>query len=552
MSCPDTARHGRRATVQWSIVPLVLALAVAGCGSDPAGPAPPTFSVGGSLAGLLAGRSLTLQNNGADNQTLSADGTFTFATLLRDGAGYAVTVSAQPAGMFCGVTNGAGNIAGADVTSVAVDCTAITTMLDPTFGTGGFASFDRGSGLDDSGNEMVLDGSGRLVVVGHSVNGATGAFEMALWRVNATGVLDGGFGSGGLAVHPGEDVPGTNLPEVIGTSVQIDGSGRLVVAGYDIDAAGIWGVAVWRFTSDGNPDATFGTGGLVRSTVPQAGGVGVALDGSGRIVVSGFAWNGFDWDATVWRFNTDGTPDSTFNGIGYAMQNHSAGTGFATGEDIGVGVAVDGSGRVVMAGYSSNAAGNQDMTVWRFTSDGNLDGSFNGTGVFRHDNAAGGGGNDVGRTIAFDASGRIVVVGWSPCASGGDDTAVWRLTSGGALDPAFNGTGYNTQGGTAGGNGVDTGRDVVVDASDRVVVVGESDNAAGNRDMVVWRFGSDGRLDGTFGGTGVLVHGAAAGGSAANDGARGVTIDGSNRIVIAGRSVSAAGTQDMTVWRVVP
>jgi uncharacterized delta-60 repeat protein len=291
---------------------------------------------------------------------------------------------------------------------------------------------------------------------------------------------------------------------------------------------------------------------LVRVTSPQSGGVGVALDGTGKILVSGFGWNGFDWDAVLWRFNTDGSPDSTFNGIGYAMQNHSAGSGAATGEDIGVGVAVDGSGRIVMAGYSSNAAGNQDMTVWRFNDNGTPDAGFNGSGVFRHDNAAGGSGNDVGRTIAFDASGRIVVVGWSPSATGGDDAAVWRLTSSGALDPGFNGTGYNTQGGTAGGNGVDTGRDVVIDAAGRIVMVGESANANGDQDMVVWRFGSDGTPDGSFGGTGALVHGGAAGGSNGNDGARGVVIDGGDRIVIAGRSVSGAGTQDVTAWRVVP
>jgi uncharacterized delta-60 repeat protein len=536
------------------LVVVLGTFATAACGSDSTAPPGAKFTLGGTLTGLTAGKSLVLQNNGGDNRSLTADGAFTFATSLSGQADYAVTVSTQPSGMFCGVANGGGTIAAADVTNVAVDCADITTTLDPTFGAGnaGFATFDRGSSLTDSGNEVALDGSGRLVVVGHSLNSATGALEMALWRVDTTGTLDGGFGSGGQVFHPGEIVADTLIPEVIGTGVAVDGSGRVVVAGYQIDASGIWGVAVWRFTSNGTPDATFGNGGLVRTTSPQSGGVAVALDGSQKILVSGFAWNGTDWDAAVWRFNTDGSPDSTFNGIGYVSQNYSALSGGTAGEDIGVGVSVDGSGRIVMAGYSGNAAGNQDMTVWRFTSGGLLDNGFNGTGVFRHDNAAGGSGNDVGRTVAFDASGRIVVVGWSPSPSGGDDTAVWRLTTTGALDLTFNGTGYNTQGGTAGGNGVDTGRDVVIDPNGRVVIVGESANAAGDQDMVVWRFGSDGRLDGAFGGTGFLLHGGAAGGTGGNDGARGIVIDGSDRIVVAGRSVSGAGTQDMTVWRVVP
>jgi uncharacterized delta-60 repeat protein len=215
-------------------------------------------------------------------------------------------------------------------------------------------------------------------------------------------------------------------------------------------------------------------------------------------------------------------------------------------------VAIDGSGRIVMAGYSSNAAGNQDMTVWRYTAAGVLDASFNGSGVFRHDNAAGGGGNDVGRTVAFDASNRIVVVGWSPSIAGGDDLAVWRLTAAGALDPSFNGQGFAIHDGAAGGNGVDTGRDIVIDGAGRIVLVGESTNAAGDFDLVIWRYATDGLLDVTFNGTGYLVHAAAAGGTNGNDAGRGVGIDGSGRIVAVGRSVSAAGTLDMGVWRVVP
>ncbi len=540
------------AGVRWPLVPFLAALALAACGSDSSGPGKPRYAVGGTLAGLLAGKSVALENNGADGTTLSGNGPFTFAATLKDGTGYDVRVATQPAGMFCGVTNGSGTLAGADVTDVAVDCAAVTTALDTTFGAGhdGLAFFDRGDNLDDSGNEVALDGTGRIVVVGHSRNAATGALELALWRLTAAGALDGGFGTGGQAFHPGEVVADTLLPEVVGTSVVIDGSGRIVAAGYDIDAHGIWGVAVWRFLADGTPDNSFGTNGLARLTSPQAGGVGVALDGSGRIVVSGFAWNGFDWDAAVWRFTTAGIPDSSFDGDGLVTANYSAGSGVATGEDIGVGIAVDGSDRIVMAGYSSNAAGNQDMTVWRFNTDGSPDNGFNGTGRMTHDNAAGGGGNDVGRTVAFH-NGAILVSGWSPSTAGGDDAAVWRITSTGSLDLTFNGTGYATVGGSAGGNGTDTGRDVIVDGAGRVYLVGESANGAGNQDMVIWRFTSGGILDGLFNGSGVLVHGQAAGGSG-NDGARGVVLDGSGRLVVAGRSVSGAGTQDVTVWRVEP
>jgi uncharacterized delta-60 repeat protein len=532
---------------------LVLALLNAACNNDDNTPSPATYSVGGTVSGLVSGKSLVLQNNGGDDRTVAANGPFTFPTALANGATYSVAVSTRPAGMACPITGGSGTVAAADVTTVMVSCVDVTTTLDPTFGPGGagFVTLDGGSNADDSGNEMTFDGSGRIVVAGHSVDG-TGAYQMALWRLSTDGTPDGGFGNGGLVLHPGEVVAGTGVPQVIGSSVRVDGSGRIVVAGYDIDAAGNWGVAVWRFLSTGTPDPAFGTNGLVRSIGSQSAGVGVAIDGNQNIVVSGFSWNGMDWDEAVWRFLDDGTPDSSFNGTGFASQNSSAGSGTAMGEDIGVGVSIDGSGRILVAGYSSNASGNQDMTVWRYTTAGALDASFAGTGIFRHDNAAGGSGNDVGRTIAFDALGRIVVVGWSPSSAGGDDFALWRLTATGTLDLTFNGQGFVTRNGTAGGNGVDTGRDVVIDGSGRIVATGESTTAAGDLDMVIWRFLADGTPDVIFGGAGYLLEDGAAGAAGGNDAGRGIGIDGSSRIVVAGRSTTPAATLDMAAWRVVP
>jgi hypothetical protein len=79
-----------------------------------------TYSVGGSVSGLSG--SVTLQNNGGDDLTVTGNGTFTFATSVANGAGYSVTVSAQPAGQSCSVTNGVGTVAAADVTNIDVSC----------------------------------------------------------------------------------------------------------------------------------------------------------------------------------------------------------------------------------------------------------------------------------------------------------------------------------------------------------------------------------------------------------------------------------------------
>lgn len=84
-----------------------------------------TFNISGTLTGLSAGSSVVLQDNGTDNLTLTADGTFTFATKVTN---YSVTVLTQPVNQACTVTNGGPATATADVTNVQVLCAAPVTI----------------------------------------------------------------------------------------------------------------------------------------------------------------------------------------------------------------------------------------------------------------------------------------------------------------------------------------------------------------------------------------------------------------------------------------
>jgi beta-lactam-binding protein with PASTA domain len=85
---------------------------------------PVGLTIGGTITGLTAS-GLQLQNNGADTLSLAANATsFTFATAIASGAGYAVTVKAQPSGQSCVVSNGSGTAANSKVTNVTVACTA--------------------------------------------------------------------------------------------------------------------------------------------------------------------------------------------------------------------------------------------------------------------------------------------------------------------------------------------------------------------------------------------------------------------------------------------
>src|SRR6202012_5036724 len=72
----------------------------------------PTYSVGGTVSGLTG--TVVLQDNGADNLSVTANGTFTFPTKLVSGSAYSVTVLTQPSGQTCTVSGGTGTVGSAN------------------------------------------------------------------------------------------------------------------------------------------------------------------------------------------------------------------------------------------------------------------------------------------------------------------------------------------------------------------------------------------------------------------------------------------------------
>ena len=91
-----------------------------------------TFTIGGTVSGLNTGASVTLLDNATDSLTVGTNGAFTFKIALATGAAYSVTVSTQPTGQTCTITNGTGTVASANITNVNVSCSS---------GTGGSGTF---------------------------------------------------------------------------------------------------------------------------------------------------------------------------------------------------------------------------------------------------------------------------------------------------------------------------------------------------------------------------------------------------------------------------
>lgn len=103
---------------------IAFSLMLIHCGDDPKKtPAPtPTFSIGGTVTGITTG-TLVIRNNGGDDLSITADGSFTFATKIKDGGDYDVSIKTIPAGLStCTVTNGTGVVINKNVSNIKVDC----------------------------------------------------------------------------------------------------------------------------------------------------------------------------------------------------------------------------------------------------------------------------------------------------------------------------------------------------------------------------------------------------------------------------------------------
>ena len=109
------------------VIGLIMAVSFAACGgsdsSDDETTPTPKYTVGGTVSGL-SGTGLVLQCNGADNKTVTSNGSFTFATAMDDGSPYAVTVKTHPSSLdqTCTTNTGSGTISGANITGVTVTC----------------------------------------------------------------------------------------------------------------------------------------------------------------------------------------------------------------------------------------------------------------------------------------------------------------------------------------------------------------------------------------------------------------------------------------------
>jgi uncharacterized delta-60 repeat protein len=283
--------------------------------------------------------------------------------------------------------------------------------VDSAFGAGGKVLTH--IGFDDQLNDVVLQPDGKIVVGGFSVvNGR----NFALARYNADGSLDTSFGAGGTVVTNigGED-------QVI-RRVALQADDRIVVGGHDGE-----NVVVGRYSPDGSLDASFGSGGIVKTEIAGAGrdlGFAVNVLANGKVLVGGLA---NDEDFALLRYNPDGTLDPTFGGDGIVM------TDFGLGQDIIYNLAELADGRYLAIGEASSPDRSFGLALYH--PDGTLDTRF-GTGglvttTFGQRMA-------VARGLAIQPDGKAVLAGIT--ADVNPDFALARYVLGGPPRCTIDGT----------------------------------------------------------------------------------------------------------------
>lgn len=338
--------------------------------------------------------------------------------------------------------------------------------LDTSFGAGGKVSTDLSGGSSDFAYGVALDSQGRIVVVGRITTG--GVTQFAVVRYNSNGSLDTSFGGGDGIVAV--DILGTNETA---TDVAIDANGKIVVVG-SVNSPGSGGsnFAIARLNTDGSPDTTFNVGSGQTQADFMGGNdsaQGVAIDGNGKIVVVGYAFvsgTSTSYFALA-RFNSDGTVDNSFGVSGQQL------TSFGNTQSVATDVAIDGNGKIVVAGSTNDPVTGSDFAVARYNNNGLLDTSF-GVGGLQHTdfNTSG----DNANAVAIDRAGRIVLGGSSAL-----DFAVVRYLSNGTLDTSFSGDGKVTTAVSAGNDNIEA---IAIDGNSNIVAAG-FDNGV---DFVVARY----------------------------------------------------------------
>jgi len=313
----------------------------------------------------------------------------------------------------------------------------VVTTIEAPMGTGPLRLFE--------GKSIAIDSSKRILVLGHIWNEAGGTSrDIIVLRYLPNGSLDtANFTDGtyhGYVVYDGKD-GSFDYP----SSITVDSSGKIFVAGMSQVLSGDECMAVWAIQPTGSLDTGFGSSGRVlKKDSIEAGGGGdcgnsITIDSSHRILVAGYSEDSLGkFRMVIWRYKSNGTPDTSFTDgthTGCVVYYNYTGTGWelAGSNERGNSIAIDSADKILVAGWDTPSSSALEdiryMTIWRYHPSGSLDIDFGNKGLVLTNGATGAHSDDIGLYMTIDPNDKILVAGESkPLGGSALDTkrVVWR------------------------------------------------------------------------------------------------------------------------------
>ena len=312
---------------------------------------------------------------------------------LTNVAGFPYSAAAQPDGKLLVVGNG----------PLLVRFTT-DGKLDSTFGGGGVVSVDSGSRkIAVSSYAVGVQDDGMIVVAG-SYGGV-----MTAWRFTSAGSPDISFGTNGREsinfVSNSGSLALTLALQYIGAEQ------RIVLGGFTNQPtrkSNNDNFALARLTSTGQLDSSFGTGGMVVQDFGTSADIvyGLAVDAGNGLIAGGEVNYSTGRAFVLARYQTDGTPDSTFGSGGAATwQIPNTNAYLQT-------IALQADGHILATGWVSPASVN-NMALVRFTANGVLDTTFGSNGAVTNTFVASGATSAVAYGLAVQPGDGKIVIGGS-------------------------------------------------------------------------------------------------------------------------------------------
>jgi uncharacterized delta-60 repeat protein len=308
----------------------------------------------GGYSGATGARQFTLARYDADGVLDATFGTGGIVTTAIGATSQVAAILVQPDGMIL-----AGGLAdfgsGPRFALARYDSVGV---LDPGFGTGGVVTTTIGS--DAALRGMVLLSDGSILTAGYQTSGTR---TVALVRYTSSGVGDVAFGAGGVRTT------------AVGTNSEASDIVQLNAGGFAVAGVSDNHILIIRYEADGDPDPAFGNGGVFIHEELDASLTAIAARSDGRVLATGWYQ---PYGALVVQLTADGALDPTFGGNGLLEA-----IGFVSYTDL----LVRSDGLVLIGGFTfwpgtpSVPFPNSQFLVMRLESDGDTDPTFSGGSV---------------------------------------------------------------------------------------------------------------------------------------------------------------------------